>query len=82
MAAARLGTEGNEVSPTHRQPRKWLATREQSKAMVEGVEEEAKSKCLFVMDRIGLMTCGESRQTCLRCDSVKPPRLINDPEGI
>ena len=49
--------------------------------MVEGVEEEAKSKRLSVMDRIGLMTCGESRQTCLRCDSVKPLRLINDPEG-
>jgi hypothetical protein len=77
-----MGTEGNEVSPTHRQHRKGLATHEQSKAMVEGVEEEAKSKCRSVMDRIGLMACGESRQTCLRCDSVKPPRLINDPEGI
>jgi len=50
--------------------------------VVEGVEEEAKSKRLSVMDRIGLMACGESRPTCLRCDSVKPLRLINDPEGI
>ena len=54
--------------------------------MVEGVEEEAKSKRPSVMDRIGLMACGESRQTCLRCDSVKPLRLIttqrvSDPLG-
>ena len=54
--------------------------------MVEGVEEEAKSNRPSVMDRIGLMACGESRQTCLRCDSVKPLRLIttqrvSDPLG-
>ena len=53
LVATRLGTEGNEVSPTHRQHRKGLATREQSKAMVEGVQEEAKSECRSVMDRIG-----------------------------
>ena len=51
--ASQMGTERNEVSPIHRQHRKVLATCEQSKAMVEGVEEEAKSESRSVMDRIG-----------------------------
>jgi hypothetical protein len=81
--AIEQGTKGNEVSPTHCLPRKVLATCEQSKAMVEGVEEEAKSECLVVMTRIGTLSRGESRLTCLRCDSVKAVATsTNDPEGI
>ena len=37
--AAGQDTKGNEVSPIHRQHRKVLATCEQSKAVVEGVED-------------------------------------------
>lgn len=51
--ASPVDTERNEVNPTHRQPRKGVATREQSKAMVEGAEEEAKSERRPVMGRIG-----------------------------
>ena len=67
-----MGTQRNEVNPTHRQRRKVLATREQSKAMVEGVEEEAKSERPVVMTGIGPMAHGESRLTCFRCDGAKP----------
>lgn len=73
--ASQMGTQSNEVNPTHRQRRKVLATREQSTATVKGVEDGAKSECRPVMGRIGSMTCGENRQTCPGCDSVKPPRL-------
>lgn len=48
-----MDTEGNEVNPTHRQLRKDAATCEQSRAMVEGAEEEAKSERRPVMGRIG-----------------------------
>jgi hypothetical protein len=51
--------------------------------MVEGVEEEAKSECLVVMTRIGTLSRGESRLTCLRCDGViAVATSTNDPEGI
>jgi len=53
LLASEMGTQGNEVNPIHRHHRKVLATHEQSKAMVEGAEEEAKSECRLVMSRIG-----------------------------
>jgi hypothetical protein len=37
--------------------------------MVEGAEEEVKSKCLAVMAGIGF-ACDESRLTYFRCDNV------------
>lgn len=37
--ASQMGTQRNEVNPTHRQSRMALATREQSTAMVEGAED-------------------------------------------
>ena len=69
--AAGLGAKGNEVSLIHRQHRKVLAT---PKAMVEEVEEEAKSE-LPVCNGSDRSCLSESEQTCLRCDSVKPLRL-------
>lgn len=70
--ASQMGAQRNEVNPTHRQYRKVLATCEQSKAMVEGAEDWAKSERPFVMDGIGVMPHSESWLTCSGCDSVKP----------
>ena len=70
-----MDTKGNEVSPIQRQHRKVLATREQSKAMVKGVEDWAKSEWPSVMDGIGALSRSESWLTCPECDSVKPLRL-------
>ena len=48
-----MGILGNEVNPMHRHRRMAVATEAQATAMVQRAEEEAKSECRSVTDRIG-----------------------------
>ena len=49
-----MGTLGNEVNPMHRHRQYGVATEAQATAMVQRAEEEAKSECRSVIDRIGV----------------------------
>jgi hypothetical protein len=63
----------------HRHCLPAVATRAQAMAMVQRVEEEAKSECRPVTGRIGVqdLPWRESALTCFRCDGVKPLRTLS-----
>ena len=67
----------------HRHHQQEVATEAQATAMVQRAEEEAKSECRSVIDRIGVQDLPrrESAPTCFGCDGAKPLQISTWPCG-